>query len=164
MRVKHDALVEALDGRFDDHHAELARMLLDQIDHLDTQIDHLTARIGTLIAAIPAAQGVNADGTTGPGAGLGPDAPVLPAAARLDEVTGIAAQWHRTASFGAVSPMLSFSHNSICLAPHVTLGAQLRWPCTRGSCICRRSAVRSCEPQQRVRRGLDWRSVVRCAR
>ena len=32
MRAKHAALVEALTGRFDDHHAELARMLLDQID------------------------------------------------------------------------------------------------------------------------------------
>ena len=89
MRAKHDALVEALDGRFDDHHGELARMLLDQIDHLDAQVRRLTARIGELIAAIPAAQGVNADGTTGPAAGLGEDAPVLPAVIRLDEVTGI---------------------------------------------------------------------------
>jgi transposase len=89
MRAKHDALVEALNGRFDDHHAELARMLLDQIDQLDAQIGHLTARIGKLIAAIPAAWGVNADGTTGPGAGLGENAPVLPAVIRLDEVTGI---------------------------------------------------------------------------
>ena len=32
MRAKHAALVEALAGRFDDHHAELARMLGDQID------------------------------------------------------------------------------------------------------------------------------------
>ena len=89
MRAKHDALVEALDGRFDDHHGELARMLLDQIDHLDAQVGRLTARIGELIAAIPAAQGVNADGTTGPAAGLGEDAPVLPAVIRLDEITGI---------------------------------------------------------------------------
>ena len=34
MRAKQAALVEALTGRFDDHHAELARMLLDQIDAL----------------------------------------------------------------------------------------------------------------------------------
>ena len=32
MKAKHAALVEALTGRFDDHHAELARMLGDQID------------------------------------------------------------------------------------------------------------------------------------
>jgi len=89
MRAKHDALAEALNGRFDDHHAELARMLLDQTGQLDAQIGHLTARIGKLIAAIPAAWGVNADGTTGPGAGLGENAPVLPAVIRLDEVTGI---------------------------------------------------------------------------
>jgi hypothetical protein len=30
LRVKHAALVQALTGRFDDHHAVLARMLLDQ--------------------------------------------------------------------------------------------------------------------------------------
>ena len=40
MKAKHAALIEALTGRFDDHHAELARMLLDQIDAFTgTQID-----------------------------------------------------------------------------------------------------------------------------
>jgi len=89
MKSKHDRLVQALTGKFDDHHAELARMLLDQIDALSVQIGTLTTRIGELIAAIPAAQGVNADGTTGPAAGQGEGAPVLPAVDRLDEVTGI---------------------------------------------------------------------------
>ena len=89
MKAKHAALIEALTGRFDDHHAELARMLLDQVDALNAQIGKLTTRIGGLIAAIPSAQGVDADGTTGPAAGTSPGAPVLPAAARLDEVTGI---------------------------------------------------------------------------
>uniref|UniRef100_UPI003905795B IS110 family transposase n=1 Tax=Trujillonella humicola TaxID=3383699 RepID=UPI003905795B len=55
MRMKHAALVEALTGRFDDHHGELARMLLDQIDALNAQIDRLTTRIDELIEAIPAA-------------------------------------------------------------------------------------------------------------
>src|ERR1044071_7447148 len=89
MRVKHAALAEALTGRFDDHHGELARMLLDQIDSLTAQIGRLTTRIEELIAAIPGAQGIDADGTTGPGAGLGESAPVLPAIDRLDEVTSI---------------------------------------------------------------------------
>ena len=89
MRSKHDRLVQALTGKFDDHHGELARMLLDQIDALSGQIGTLTTRIGELIAAIPAAQGVDADGTTGPAAGQGEGAPVLPAVDRLDEVTGI---------------------------------------------------------------------------
>jgi len=92
MRVKHDALVQALTGQFDHHHGELAQILLDQVDALSAQIDHLTARIDELIAAIPAAQGVDADGTTGPHAGTGPDAAVLPAIARLDEVPGIGAR------------------------------------------------------------------------
>jgi transposase len=89
MRAKHDRLVEALTGRFDDHHAELARILLDQIDALTGQIGRLTTRIEELIAVIPAAQGVDADGATGPAAGHGEGAPVLPAVDRLDEVTGI---------------------------------------------------------------------------
>jgi hypothetical protein len=88
MRAKRKELTEALDGRFEDHHAELARILLDQIDALTSQVTALDERISELIAQIPAAQGTGADGTTGPGAGRGPDAAVLPAVARLDEITG----------------------------------------------------------------------------
>jgi transposase len=50
MQTKRSALIKALDGRFDDHHAELARMLLDQIDTLSAQIGTLTARIDHLLA------------------------------------------------------------------------------------------------------------------
>ena len=89
MKAKRAALTEALTGRFDDHHAELARMLLDQIDQLNAQIARLTDRIGELIGAMPAARGVDADGSTGPSAGTGPDAAVVPALQRLDEVPGI---------------------------------------------------------------------------
>jgi transposase len=89
MKAKRAALIEALTGKFDDHHGELARMLLDQVDALNAQIGKLTSRIEEMIAAMPAAQGVDADGTTGPSAGTGPGAAVLPAAARLDEITGI---------------------------------------------------------------------------
>jgi transposase len=95
MRPKRAQLAEALDGRFEDHHGELARILLDQIDALTARTGQLSARITELIEQIPAAQGADADGTTGPGAGTGPGAPVLPALARLDEITGcgiIAAQ------------------------------------------------------------------------
>jgi transposase len=89
MKAKRSALIEALTGQFDDHHAELARMLLDQIDALTAQISKLTTRIEELIAVIPAARGVDAGGATGPGAGEGPDAAVRPAIARLDEIPGI---------------------------------------------------------------------------
>ena len=77
MRVKHAALVQALTGQFDDHHGELARILLDSYDALTAQIGTLTSRIEELIAAIPEARGVDAGGTTGPRAGEGPDAAVL---------------------------------------------------------------------------------------
>ncbi|MGZ6589903.1 MAG: IS110 family transposase, partial [Solirubrobacteraceae bacterium] len=51
MKTKRSALIAALDGRFDDHHAELARMLLDQIDTLTAQITTLTTRIDHLLGA-----------------------------------------------------------------------------------------------------------------
>ena len=88
MRGKRGALAQALHGRFDDHHAELARMLLDQYDALTAQIDRLTARIEELIAAIPAAQ-VPRDGAS---ANQQAAQPPLGALDRLDEVPGIGAK------------------------------------------------------------------------
>jgi transposase len=54
MRDKRRELVRALDGRFDDHHAELAKILLGQIDGLTAEIDRLTARIEHLVDELPA--------------------------------------------------------------------------------------------------------------
>jgi transposase len=90
LRIKHTALVEALTGRFDEHHGELARMLLDQIDSLGAQIERLTLRIDELIEAIPAAR-APAEPADGPPAGspTGGDPP-LPALDRLDEIPGLA--------------------------------------------------------------------------
>jgi transposase len=89
MKARHDDLVQALDGMFDDHHGELAGMLLDQIAFLDQRIAALSARAAGLAAAMPAAWGVDGDGTTGPDAGTGPDAAVLPAVVRLAEIPGV---------------------------------------------------------------------------
>jgi transposase len=89
MKAKHDDLVQALDGTFDDHHGELAGLLLDQIASLDERIAQLSARAAELTAAMPEAWGTDADGVTGPMAGAGPDAPVLNAVARLAEIPGI---------------------------------------------------------------------------
>lgn len=87
MKVKYAALVEALTGRFDDHHAELARMLLDQVDTLTAKINTLTARIEELIDQNPAAA-APATGTAPTDNGSSGAQP-LPAVARLDEITGI---------------------------------------------------------------------------
>jgi transposase len=95
MRGKHAALVEALTGRFDDHHAELARMLLDQIDALDRQVDLLTTRIEAVIAAIPAAATTTT--TTNdhdPGDTATPT--TLTAIERLDEIPGTRQRTGRT--------------------------------------------------------------------
>ena len=55
MKANHDELAEALDGMFDDHHGELAALLLDQIASLDAKITQLSARAAELAAAMPAA-------------------------------------------------------------------------------------------------------------
>jgi transposase len=96
MKAKHDDLVQALDGMFDDHHGELAALLLDHIAVLDAKIVQLSARAGELAAAMPAAWGISPDGTTGPDAGTGPGAPVLNAVARLAEIPGISPDLART--------------------------------------------------------------------
>jgi transposase len=96
MKARHDDLVEALDGMFDDHHGELAQLLLDHIAFLGTQIAQLGARAAQLTAAMPAAWGIDADGTTGPAAGTAPGAPVLHAVARLAEIPGISEDLART--------------------------------------------------------------------
>jgi transposase len=45
MRSKIPALKEALAGRFDDHHRQLARRILDHVDYLDTVIADLDADV-----------------------------------------------------------------------------------------------------------------------
>jgi transposase len=88
MRSKHAALLAALDGRFDDHHAELAQMILDQVDVLTRQIDRLTVRIDDLITDMAAPADPDTDD---PGSGNRPDhhlAP-LPVLDRLDEIPGV---------------------------------------------------------------------------
>jgi transposase len=83
MRKKTTALKEALTGRFDAHHAELARMLLDEIDALSDKIDRLTARVDGLVTNIPEAQAPHDPETGELGGGS------LSALDRLDEVPGI---------------------------------------------------------------------------
>jgi len=84
MRSKRAALKEALTGHFDQHHAELARMLLDEIDALSDKIDHLSTRLEELVGKLPSAE-APVDPETGE-IGAGGALPVLQ---RLDEVTGI---------------------------------------------------------------------------
>jgi transposase len=90
MKAKRGALIPALDGRFDAHHAELARILLDQIDALTRQIDTLTARIDELLAAMPDVQvDTHPDD---PGSGESTDTAsgaALSVVERLDEIPGI---------------------------------------------------------------------------
>ncbi len=85
MRTKRAALVDALSGRFDEHHAELADMLLSQIDSFTAQIEQLDTRIEQLLADIPAAQAARGV-DTGDG---GPTPQYLSAVDRLDEITGV---------------------------------------------------------------------------
>jgi transposase len=102
MKAKRSELIAALDGRFDDHHRELARMLLDQIDTLTAQIATLTGRIEQLLAAMPDTRSRGDGGTdrdrdrpcTGHAvepetAARFTDATLPTPVERLDEITGI---------------------------------------------------------------------------
>ena len=88
LKSRHTELVEALTGRFDDHHAELAQMLLNAIDALNSQIDTLTTRIDELLDTLPDDRSddlVDGPGTSGPGGpGVG-----MSVVERLDEIPGI---------------------------------------------------------------------------
>jgi transposase len=88
MRVKHAALLQALTGQFDDHHAELACMLLDAIDALSVQIDRLTVRIEALIAAVPQVEPAVVSGGGDQGDATVPSLMLGPIE-RLDEIPGI---------------------------------------------------------------------------
>ena len=85
MQAKRAALVQALDGVFDDHHGELARMHLDQIAFLDRRIAALETRIRLLADELPGAWGDEPGGGEPGGAA----AAVLPAVRRLAEIPGV---------------------------------------------------------------------------
>jgi transposase len=90
MRGKRAELVKAFTGmRFGEQHAFTAAGYLRMIDALDAGIKALKEQVRAHIAQVAAAWGVDADGTTGPGAGLGEDAAVLPAVQRLAEIPGV---------------------------------------------------------------------------
>ncbi|HLI44408.1 MAG TPA: transposase [Acidimicrobiales bacterium] len=84
MRKKTAALREALTGRFDAHHAELARMLLDQVDALSDKIERLTTRVDQLVAQLPRAQP-----PSDPETGEIEANPGLSVLERLDEIPGV---------------------------------------------------------------------------
>lgn len=83
MRGKHADLVQALDGRFDAHHSELATILLRQIDSLTTEINQLTTRIEELVTDLP---------TTEPPGHNSTEPPAAAAVHRLAEIPGISTQ------------------------------------------------------------------------
>jgi len=67
-RARSAALQEALDGRFTDHHARLARLLLDQLDELTARIDQVTALLEAAITALTPPQ-ADTDTPTGDSGG-----------------------------------------------------------------------------------------------
>jgi len=97
-RTRRAALREALEGRFTDHHAQLARMLLGQLDELTAHITQVTDLLDAAISALPAptpapspapaagtpAAGTPAVGADGDRAGAGYESAV----ARLCEIPG----------------------------------------------------------------------------
>jgi transposase len=93
MQGKRPELVKAFTGmRFGEEHAFAAAGHLRAVDFLDGEIAALEKQVAAHIAAVPAAWGIDADGTTGPDAGGEADAAVLPAVAGLGEIPGVSPQ------------------------------------------------------------------------
>ena len=102
MKAKRSELIAALDGRFDDHHRELARMLLDQIEYPDRPDRHPhqphRATVGSDAGhAVAWRRGTGGDrDRPSTGHAVEPetaarftDATLLTPVERLDEITGI---------------------------------------------------------------------------
>ena len=90
LRGRQGDLAQALTGMIiSGSFVHMAKTLLDLIAYLDEDVEILEGKIAACLEAIPAAQGVDDGGATGPGAGAGPDAAVLPAAERLAEIPGV---------------------------------------------------------------------------
>ena len=68
-RARLGDLAEAADGRFSDHHARLARLLLDQSDDLARRIEQVTALLDDAIAALEAPRGAPMSATVDPETG-----------------------------------------------------------------------------------------------
>ncbi|GAA2845295.1 IS110 family transposase [Actinoplanes cyaneus] len=89
MRSKNSELIEALTGRFDAHHGELARIMLDQIDALTATIEQLTTRIDELITEHSNSPGAHDGGAHGGEGTSNPGNRPLPPVQRLAEIPGI---------------------------------------------------------------------------
>ncbi|KOU35168.1 transposase [Streptomyces sp. WM6378] len=85
LTTKHDALVEALTGQFDDHHARLLRLLLTTVDHLTAQITALDQDIATTLASLPDPRSDAPDHAPSPAAVPFGDELL----ARLDDIPGV---------------------------------------------------------------------------
>ncbi len=94
LKAKRAALLEALNGRFDNHHGDLAQLLLDQIDACTDGIDRLTTQIEHLVAELgdPPPPGDREPHPTLSEIPVedDPNARRLTTVERLDEVPGIA--------------------------------------------------------------------------
>jgi transposase len=89
MLIKHEALVKALTGCFEEHHAFLIRTMLETIDHLSGQIDALSARIDQLLAEIEPPTPTDPQDPPSAGRRPGGEAGLSALAERLDEIPGI---------------------------------------------------------------------------
>ena len=116
MRPKQAALVEALTGRFDDHHAELAQMLLDQIDALDAKIGRLTTRIDQLLAGMEP-EAVKGGDATGGASPASRNAGELTTIERLDEIPGV----------GAVNAQIILAEIGLDMSQFPTAGHLVSW-------------------------------------
>ncbi|MHA5052114.1 IS110 family RNA-guided transposase [Streptomyces sp. SD15] len=84
LTAKRDALIEAMTGQFEDHHARLLKLLLATVDHLSGQIAVLDQEIAASIDALPDPHGAPIDTSADDGTLFGCELLI-----RLDEIPGV---------------------------------------------------------------------------
>lgn len=85
LTAKRDALLEAMTGQFEDHHARLLKLLLATVDHLSEQIAALDQEIAASIDALPDPRSAPADTSAGTDDTLFGRELLI----RLDEIPGV---------------------------------------------------------------------------
>jgi transposase len=89
---KRAALIEAFNGRFEDYHAELAGLLLGQVDRCTRDIEALTASIERLISELPDPPPPAGPGSNTSPVSTDPTGQRLNPVERLDEIPGVGAR------------------------------------------------------------------------
>jgi transposase len=147
MRIKRPALVEALTGHFDTHHAVTARQILDHVDFLDASIANLSDQITIRTAPFTAAIGLLID---------------IPGISRRSAEAIIAETGGDMTRFPSPAHLASWA--GLCPGNHESAGKRRRVGTTNGNRWLRRVLIESAHAAARTKGsyfGAQYRQIAR---